>query len=154
GYSHADCRTDIVFRFLPIKFTAGVIGDPNPVKDGKNRDEHPEGRLSNKIAAGNVDRHDDRTHNNDGVQERQRRPDLDYAYTQNIQLASEVAQHSPGSDSDCIADREYQQRKRQRNVESISQAREYVAGSIIRSKNMIARRAMRRRSRKIQQGLG
>ena len=43
--AHRDRGADIVLRFLPIEFTANVVGDSNPVEDGKNDDQQPERRL-------------------------------------------------------------------------------------------------------------
>ena len=60
--------------------------------------------CSKLIAARQVDRHDDRADDDDRVEERQRRPDLDAALAEDVELAAEVAEQRADGDADALAD--------------------------------------------------
>ena len=115
--------------------------------------EQPERRLQHLHPPGHVHRHDDRADDDDGVEEGQRRPDLDEPLTEQIELAADVSEHGADSDADAVSDQHDQQRKRQRDVEAVRQADEHVAPAVVGAERVLPRRRMRRESRQVEQRL-
>src|SRR3970282_1234996 len=92
GSAHGDGRADVVLGLLTVELAAHVIGDPHPIEYGQNNDEEPERRLQHQIPSGEIDGHDDGTYDDDGVQKRERGPDLNGALAQDIEFPSEIAE--------------------------------------------------------------
>ena len=92
GDAGGDGRADVVLGLLAIELAADVVGDAHPLERRQDAIEQPERRLQHLHPARDVDGHHDRADDDDGVEEGQRRPDLDEALAEQVQLAAEVAE--------------------------------------------------------------
>ncbi len=90
GSADGNGRRDVVLGLLTVKFTAHIIGNSHPVERRQDHDQQPKRRLQNQISSGKVNRHDDRADDDDGVEERQRRPYFDQALARDIHFAAEI----------------------------------------------------------------